>query len=145
MIKQNLGAILRRQEKKKATWKWQPQHYCHVIHSNNYYYCYIYIYIYIYTHIVINKLLLILLNSLVARFYSLSFITCYLFLDAIYFSIMITFYYYINTRVSFNAEKIISVIRSRRQLVFGIDEIPSLNFVYIIKLINWVNWNHQLS
>ena len=49
---------------------------------------------------------------------------------------MITFYYYINTRVSFNAEKIISVIRSRRQLVFGIDEIPSLNFVYIIKLIN---------
>ena len=100
---------------------------------------YIYIYIYIHTrdtHIVINKLLLILLNSLVARFYSLSFIICYLFLDAIYFSIMITFYYYINTRVSFNAEKIISVIRSRRQLVFGIDEIPSLNFVYIIKLIN---------
>ena len=96
----------------------------------------LYIYIYIYTHIVINKLLLILLNSLVARFYSLSFIICYLFLDAIYFSIMITFYYYINTRVSFSAEKIISVIRSRRQLVFGIDEIPSLNFVYIIKLIN---------
>ena len=49
---------------------------------------------------------------------------------------MITFYYYINTRVSFSEEKIISVIRSRRQLVFGIDEIPSLNFVYIIKLIN---------
>ena len=96
----------------------------------------LYIYIYIHTHIVINKLLLILLNSLVARFYSLSFIICYLFLDAIYFLIMITFYYYINTRVSFNAEKIISVIRSRRQLVFGIDEIPSLNFVYIIKLIN---------
>ena len=96
----------------------------------------LYIYIYIHTHIVINKLLLILLSSLVARFYSLSFIICYLFLDAIYFSIMITFYYYINTRVSFNAKKIISVIRSRRQLVFGIDEIPSLNFVCIIKLIN---------
>lgn len=138
MIKQNLGAILRRQGKKKSKRKMTT-----TTLLLRYSFKQIFFLKTFKQLLRDDKLLLILLYSWMALFYSLSFIICYLFLDSLskkkkkslYFSIMITIYYYVNTRISFSVEEVIFVIRSRRQLVYGIEEISSLYSVYIIKLI----------